>query len=62
VREMGEIRNEYKILVGIFVAGIPLGRLKCRWDDNTKINLQEIRIKLWIEFIWFKIRFTSRVL
>jgi hypothetical protein len=39
---MGEIRNAYIILVGKPEGKRPLGRPRCRWVDNIKIDLREI--------------------
>jgi hypothetical protein len=39
---MGETRNVYRILVGKPEAKRPLGRQRCRWVDNIKIDLREI--------------------
>jgi hypothetical protein len=39
---MGEDRGVYKVLVGKPEGKRPLGRPKCRWEDNIKINLQEV--------------------
>jgi hypothetical protein len=38
---MGKMRNAYKILVGKPEGKIPLGRPRCRWEDNIKIDLRE---------------------
>jgi hypothetical protein len=38
---MGEMRNSYNILVGISEGRRPLGRLRCRWKDNIKMDLRE---------------------
>jgi hypothetical protein len=38
VARMGQKRNAYRILVG----KRPLGRPRCRWMDNIKIDLREI--------------------
>jgi hypothetical protein len=40
---MGEKRNTYRILVGNPVGKRPQGRPTCRWVDNIKMNLKEIR-------------------
>jgi hypothetical protein len=42
VASMGGKRNVYRILVRKPGGKIPLGRPRCRWDDNIKINLREI--------------------
>jgi hypothetical protein len=39
---MGEKRNAYRVLVGNPEEKRPLGRPRCRWVDNVKINLREI--------------------
>jgi hypothetical protein len=39
---MGAIRGAYRILVGKPEGRRPLGRPRHRWEDNTKINLQEV--------------------
>jgi hypothetical protein len=39
----GEKRNTYRILVGKPEGKRPLGRPRCEWVDNIKIDLREIR-------------------
>jgi hypothetical protein len=39
---MAEKRNAYTILVGTPEGKRPLGRSRCRWVDNIKIDLTEI--------------------
>jgi hypothetical protein len=39
---MGEMRGAYNILVGKPEGRRPLGRPRCRWEDNIKMNLDEI--------------------
>jgi hypothetical protein len=39
---MGKKRNAYRILVGKPEGTRPLGRPRCRWVDNIKMNLREI--------------------
>jgi hypothetical protein len=37
-----QIRNVYKILVGKLKRKRPLGRPRCRWEGNIKMDLKEI--------------------
>jgi len=39
---MRERRGVYRILVGKFKGKRPLGRPRRRWEDNIKIDLQEV--------------------
>jgi hypothetical protein len=36
-----EKRNAYRILVGKLEGKRPLGRHRCRWEDNIKIDRRE---------------------
>jgi hypothetical protein len=38
---MGVIRNAYNILVGKPEGKRPLGRRKCRWKHNIRMDLKE---------------------
>jgi len=40
---MGERRVVYRDLLGKAEGKRPLGRLKRRWEDNIKMDLQEVR-------------------
>jgi len=42
VARMGEGRGVYRVLVGKPVGKRPLGRPKLRWEDNVKMDLQEM--------------------
>jgi len=42
VAHMGEVGNEYRILVRKPEGKKPLGRLRHRWEDNIRTNLSEI--------------------
>jgi hypothetical protein len=42
VAGMWEKRNAYRILVGNPEGRRPLGRSRCRWVDNIKMDLREI--------------------
>jgi hypothetical protein len=39
---MGEIRNVYTILVGKSEGKRPLGRPRCRWEDNIRMDVMKI--------------------
>jgi hypothetical protein len=39
---MGERRGIYRVLVGKLEGKITLGRPKRRWEDNFKMDLQEV--------------------
>jgi len=39
---MGEGRGMHRVLVGKPEGKIPLGRPRCRWEDNIKVDLQEV--------------------
>ena len=42
VARIGEGRDVYRVLVGKPEGKRPLGRPRRRWEDNIKINLQEV--------------------
>jgi hypothetical protein len=42
VARMGEDRGVHRVLVGKPEGKRPLGRPRCRWEDNIKMDLQEI--------------------
>jgi len=42
VVRMGEGRGVHRILVGKLEGKIPLGRPRRRWEDNIKMDLQEV--------------------
>ena len=39
---MGEERGTYRVLVGKPEGKRPLGRPRCRWVDNIRMDLQEV--------------------
>jgi len=43
IASIGERRSVYRVLVGILEGKRPLGRPRCRWEDNIKIDLQKVR-------------------
>jgi len=42
VARMGEGRGVYRVLVGKPEGKRPLGRPRSRWEDNIKMDLQEV--------------------
>jgi hypothetical protein len=50
VARMGEKRNVYRLLVGKPEGKRPLGRPRCTWIDNIKMDLSEIELSVvdWI--------------
>jgi hypothetical protein len=48
---MGERRGIYKVLAGKSEGKRPLGRPRDRWEDNIKMDLQEVRYggMVWIK-------------
>jgi len=43
VARIGDRRGVYRVLVGKPEGTIPLGRSRRRWEDNIKMDLQEVR-------------------
>ena len=39
---MEQFRNAYLVLVGKPESKRPLGRPRCRWEDNIKMELREV--------------------
>ena len=42
VARMGERTGVFRVLVGKSERNIPLGRPRRRWEDNIKLDLQEV--------------------
>jgi hypothetical protein len=42
VARMEEGRNSFKILTGTATRKRPLGRPRCRWEENFRMELKEI--------------------
>jgi hypothetical protein len=53
VARTGKRRGAYRVLVGKPDGKGPLGRRRRRWEDNVKINLQEVGWRAWTGLIWF---------
>ena len=39
---MGEERGPYRVLVGKSEGKRPVGRSRCKWGDNIKMDFQEV--------------------
>ena len=55
VARMGERRGVYRALVGKPEGKSPLGRPKRRWEDNIKMDLQEVGCGVWTGSSWHRI-------
>jgi len=55
VAYMRERRDVCWVLVGKPDGKRPLGRPRCRWEDNIKMDLQEVGCGTWTELIWLRI-------
>jgi hypothetical protein len=55
VARMGERRSAYRALVGKPEGTRPLGRPRHRWEDNIKMDLQEVGWGAWTGSIWLRI-------
>jgi hypothetical protein len=51
VASMKECRSTFKILTGKPTGKRPLGRRRCRWEDNIRMDVKEIGINTrnWID-------------
>jgi hypothetical protein len=52
---MGDRRGAYGVLVGKREGKKPLGRPRHRWEDNIKMDLQEVGWGNWTGLIWRRI-------
>jgi hypothetical protein len=50
----GERSGVYRVLMGRPGGKRPLGRLRCRWENNIKIDLQEVGWGVWTGSSWFR--------
>jgi hypothetical protein len=55
VTRMGERRGAYRALVGKPERRRPLGRPRRIWEDNIKMDLQEVEWGAWTGSIWLRI-------
>ena len=56
VARMGEMRGVYRVLVRKHEGKRPLGRPGRRWEDNIKMDLQEVGLRVGTGLSWLKIR------
>jgi hypothetical protein len=54
VARIGEWRGVYRVLVGKPEGKIPLGRPRRRWEDNIKMDLQEVGCRVWSGLGWLR--------
>jgi hypothetical protein len=59
---MREGRGAYRVLVGRRVGRRPLGRPRRRWEDNIKMDLQEVGWGAWTGLMWLRIGTGGRLL
>ena len=52
---MGDRICAYTVLMGKHEGKRPLGRPRRRWEDNIKMDLQEVRCGVWTGSSWFRI-------
>jgi hypothetical protein len=52
---MGERRGAYRDLVEKSEGKRTLGRPSRRWEDNIKLDLQELGLREWTVLIWLRI-------
>jgi hypothetical protein len=60
---MGEGRGVYRVLVGRLKGKRPLGRSRCRWEDNIKLDFREIGFDgaNWIQLAQDKVQWQAFV-
>jgi len=51
VARMGERKCAYRVFVEKAEGKIPLGRPRRRWEENIKMDLQEVRDMDWIVLV-----------
>ena len=55
MERMGERRGVYKVLVGKGEGKRQLERPRRRWEDNIKMDLQEVGCGVWTGSSWLRI-------
>jgi hypothetical protein len=62
IAHVGERRGAYRVLVGIPDRKRPLRRPRLRWEDNIKMDLQEVGMGAWTGLIWLRIGTADKLL
>jgi hypothetical protein len=52
---MEEERGVYRILTGKPEGKRPMGRPRCRWEINIKIDLHDVDVGVWAGLGWLRI-------
>ena len=52
---MGERSGVYRAVVGKTEGKRPIGRPRRRWEDNIKMDLQEVGLGVWTGSSWLRI-------
>jgi len=55
VADIGERRGAYRVVLGRPEWKRPLGGPRRRWEDNIKIDFQEMDWRAWIGLMWHRI-------
>jgi len=55
VARMGERRDAHRVMVGKPEGRRPIGRPTCIWEDNIKMDRQEMGWGTWTGLIWLRI-------
>jgi len=55
VARIGERRGVCRVLVGKLEGKRPLGRTRRRWEDNIKMELQELEFEAWTGPMWLRV-------
>jgi hypothetical protein len=53
--EWGKKKNTYRLLVGKLEGKRLLGRARCRWVDNIKMDLERSDGVMWTGLVWLRI-------
>jgi hypothetical protein len=55
VARIGEKKKAYRLLVGKPDGKRLLGRPRCRWVDNIRMDLGEVGWVMWTGLVWLRI-------